>query len=472
MSTNVVQLHYCSCCVQCITSLQKDQHPIMDLAFNPFDKPLQHLGPDDLSSLRDVPESWFIDYKRDPVDAASTAKQLCAFANSRGGWLLFGIEEAAGKRRIPGTFPGLSDADVSTVQQRLVEAALTHVSPTPMYDIGVVRGPAADVGLPADRSVVVVRVARSSKPPHVHSTGVIFSRIADTSSPLGDRASLDRLVDWAHARRQAKESIVAHLLKTVGERAPSPWVGLVLSADRYGDNAVPPISFEQFLELAKTGPDLAVPFDNCNPIAGGFAAQQFERNDPGRLVPSWYYLDGGLSVFVMPLPLIDLQRLSASDHYDHAAAAVEKFEERRIPAVCADLNVAMHFMAAAVYTHRRILGLLDSNRHWKLYSRLTARRVRGLTPFLDVSSFIGQLQHGVPVVPIDDFDVPAVGGSDDWFELPARPRPTVQGGDAYADAASLAFALFPAMGIACSTIADGAYEIGDAFMRYRSGAGL
>src|SRR5689334_10571140 len=101
--------------------------------FNPFTKPIREIGASDLATLRTIPEGWYIEYKRELPSAISAAKSLCAFANSYGGWIFYGIEEDTNGERTAGAFPGISRASVSNVEQLFRQAAATQISPSPAF---------------------------------------------------------------------------------------------------------------------------------------------------------------------------------------------------------------------------------------------------------------------------------------------------------------------------------------------------
>ena len=64
------------------------------MTFNPFKKArAAELDANDLSTLVDIPEGWFVEYKRDPCLPKVYAKEASAFANTHGGWLFVGLEE-------------------------------------------------------------------------------------------------------------------------------------------------------------------------------------------------------------------------------------------------------------------------------------------------------------------------------------------------------------------------------------------
>ena len=104
--------------------------------YSPFDKPISDLQPSDLAALKCVSEGWYVDYKRDPIDAGSMAKALSAFANTYGGWLFLGIRERSKDNPVADEFSGLADRDVDVVQQRLRLAAAVHLTRHHIFERG------------------------------------------------------------------------------------------------------------------------------------------------------------------------------------------------------------------------------------------------------------------------------------------------------------------------------------------------
>src|SRR5687767_12296776 len=69
------------------------------MTFTPFEKELKDLDENQLKRLIDnsISESWYIEYKREfpkangKIDPQKLTKIISAFANTKGGWLFYGI---------------------------------------------------------------------------------------------------------------------------------------------------------------------------------------------------------------------------------------------------------------------------------------------------------------------------------------------------------------------------------------------
>lgn len=64
--------------------------------YSPFTRPIDTVDASDLPSLRSAAEGWHLDYKREVPDTDSAAKSISSFANSYGGWVVYGVEAPGG----------------------------------------------------------------------------------------------------------------------------------------------------------------------------------------------------------------------------------------------------------------------------------------------------------------------------------------------------------------------------------------
>jgi hypothetical protein len=107
-------------------------------------------------------ESKFLDYKRDIVgngdgDRKEFLYDISSFANTQGGYLVFGIEEAKG---LPTRIVGLGGLNADKEMLRLQQIARDGIRP-PIAGIeyGIVR-------LASGEAAIVLRVPKSWSPPH------------------------------------------------------------------------------------------------------------------------------------------------------------------------------------------------------------------------------------------------------------------------------------------------------------------
>ncbi|VVG73172.1 hypothetical protein PAP18089_04175 [Pandoraea apista] len=180
----------------------------------------------DLVALKEnqVPESHTLDYKREfPVDRDARVSFACdvvAFANSRGGDLIFGVEEVKGV--VFGFKPiDLVDRDASLLS---LQSALTDlIEPK----IPGVRFHA--VALPEGGYAVICRTPPSFQAPHrVRKTGVFYTRTSTGIDPMDITTLRSAFLQSAAATEWAREFRAKRLLE-VREMPPrAPFKGVAL----------------------------------------------------------------------------------------------------------------------------------------------------------------------------------------------------------------------------------------------------
>lgn len=114
-----------------------------------------------------VPEGLVIEYKRDAYggsdsDKREALKDISSFANSAGGHLIIGMDEADG---LPKALTGLPGADVDSLINRLESLVRDGIEPR-IIGIRMRR-----INLARGGSAIVIRIPRSWNPPHRVSAG-------------------------------------------------------------------------------------------------------------------------------------------------------------------------------------------------------------------------------------------------------------------------------------------------------------
>src|SRR5258706_7422654 len=275
--------------------------------YSPFEKNLDALETADLAALRNAVEGWYIEYKREAVDAKSIAKSVSAFANTYGGWLFYGVCEKAREDSVAGSFPGLSKSDVDVVLQRLRNATAMYLNPSPHFDLKVLCGPCEAINLGEDRGIICVRVPKSVLSPHVHKSGVVYRRASDASEPRpeSDRFALDQLWRRADCLREQYKEYVNRDPELSKAEEKLPYLRIMLVADLWHDrgarlNASIADVREIFGQIRSGG--VSLPFDTVYTSADGFVARQLANNDPYNLGLTWELGLDLVSDILLPLP--------------------------------------------------------------------------------------------------------------------------------------------------------------------------
>lgn len=127
-------------------------------------------------------------FKADINNADSLAAEMTAFANSDGGTIFIGVADN-------GTFPGLSNNDVSRINQLISNAASQHIrSPLTVQT--------ENVPIDNNRIVVVLTIPKGIDKPYFDKNGVIWLKSGSDKRRINSKEELRRLfqsVDQFHA---------------------------------------------------------------------------------------------------------------------------------------------------------------------------------------------------------------------------------------------------------------------------------
>ncbi len=124
-----------------------------------FGKDISNVSYDDIKSLLDskIPESDILDYKSKMMDDQKLVKHVCAFANTRGGDIVFGIKES-GHGGHPIEINGLDAFNFN--KERLEQIILSNI--VPRLDVKIKSIPIPD----SQKVVLVIQVPPSYLKPH------------------------------------------------------------------------------------------------------------------------------------------------------------------------------------------------------------------------------------------------------------------------------------------------------------------
>jgi hypothetical protein len=270
--------------------------------YYPFDKPADKLDIDDLSVLKLIPENWFIEYKRQVIDRTKLAKEICAFANQNGGYIFFGIGETNSKEKLAGDFIGISPQETPQIIHTIELAVSTDCHPAVPVEIISIHGKGNNIGMPEENVILMIIVPRSEDTPHIHCSGVIYQRIADSSAPVRDNHELSKLIDRRDEHQKNIERALTRRLYLNDDSKNTPFLFMnILPTEK--EKAWGELSLEKLTEMlveANTG-NGALKFDKSDHIDGGMRFTQRVNNIPTIPMAALnIYLDGSAR-FDIPL---------------------------------------------------------------------------------------------------------------------------------------------------------------------------
>ncbi len=191
------------------------------IAYTPFEKSLENLDEQELQKLIDneISEGWCIEYKADlpkqtqKLDVPKILKPISAFANTKGGWLFYGVE--ASNTNIAVSLTGIDLSQYNNLTDQISQIISSNISPQPVFHFKVVL-------LKNGNSVLIIKVEESPVPPYITSQGIIYQRENNESKPIKDRYIIEKLsektneyyesidrfcnIDYAESRGQTESS--------------------------------------------------------------------------------------------------------------------------------------------------------------------------------------------------------------------------------------------------------------------------
>ena len=394
----------------------------------PFDTHVVDLAPEDLEALTRVHEGWYVEYKEQPIGRNDIAKSLSAFANQFGGWFFLGIAEDRDDHTA-GKFSGIPTSTVEAELETIRNATKDLLRPSVFYEHKVIDGPVSAVGLPADRSVVVIHIPQGPDTPYVHNNGRVYRRIADSSDPIHitDRAELDVLSQRREASLQRLADRVQRSPKLSVEEENRPYLQLHMLSDPYeilghryrGD-------LQSFADIMKGS---GLPFDNVFNSHEGFVARQIIDNDANLRLLTWEFSRHCHTWVTLPINVHDV--LSLPDE-SVDAATIEEFALAVInsgidPVRILDLTKLLRFVGAASIRHRRLAG--EAGVRGPFYVKCRLENLWRTIPYVDTPNFINHINRfGLPLIQDTSITIPLGSTLDSFIVLDEHDPPKGEDG--------------------------------------------
>lgn len=375
---------------------------MFQFAYDPFDNQLDSVSGEDLHNLRDIPESWHIDYKRSSLKTLDYAKQLSSFANQYGGWLFIGIEEDE-KNRTASKFCGIPNSELANACMSISQAAAL-VSPFVDYKEKIVHGPVSTIGLEKDHAIIIIGIPKSHRTPHIHPSGQIYRRVSDHSSPKPetDRHILDELWTRRDEHNSRKNARLNELPELIHDNLDRPWAHIFIKPV---DNKPSPKAlldfddFERIMTVKKPHSQrtVHVPFNSVYSSLNGYVARQLQ-NDPVSPTLTVRYWHDGLMRFDIPLNLHEYPFLD--EITENASLGREFFNTLNNAgfksAKIIDYSKFIGLTAGLCEAYLLIYRLLEDRRD--LRASFTLRNVMGTSPFVNSQKYLDRIRlHSLPI---------------------------------------------------------------------------
>lgn len=119
-------------------------------------------------------ERFFIEFKSDDESTDKLMKEISAFANTYGGYILLGIND---DKSIGGCR--------KWTEQRIHSTIHDTITPVPNFDVRRFRI--------EEKTVLVIKIEEGSMPPYITNKGQIYERISSGSFPIKDSSKLNQL---------------------------------------------------------------------------------------------------------------------------------------------------------------------------------------------------------------------------------------------------------------------------------------
>lgn len=447
----------------------------MKYDYNPFGKDFDQLTSSDLSALLAVAEGWYVEYKREILNATAIAKSVTAFANTYGGWLFFGVAEKSKDEPVAGSFPGIANSEADGCLQKIRQAVAHQAQPSPFFRVKALSGPVEAIGLEEGRCVIAVQVPWGPEAPYVHKDGRIYRRVGDGSEPRAenDRFVLDQLFKRSDKIVKYHSEWVNRDLETSEREEDAAYARIFLISDFWQDHGPRPVvslrRVREIMTSAENGPH--IPFDNVYQTSGVFVCRQIMGNDPELQGLNWKLHQSFDSEIVIPLVKLH------EDHVQQLGTHFNEYEHgRRFLKACAkqgyeaptviDLNLLLHVLLGLTHIQSKLAKEFDW--HGSIFAKIELSGIWRTIPFFDTENVIEEYEkHGIALSLRDKLTIYPGDGRDSYLELYGREDATDD--ESFADV--MAIILFntiaSALGVSLGTDPDGdGTDTGDAIGKF------
>ena len=124
----------------------------------------------------DDDENFFIEFKEENIRNTQLTKEISAFANSFGGYILLGVNDS---KKIVGCSNIWTELKINTI-------ICNGISPTPHFDI-------KKFDLKNSKKLYIIKVEEGTNPPYITNDGYIYQRVSSSSDRVKDANTLNNL---------------------------------------------------------------------------------------------------------------------------------------------------------------------------------------------------------------------------------------------------------------------------------------
>lgn len=124
----------------------------------------------------DDDETFFIEFKEENIRNTQLTKEISAFANSFGGYILLGVNDS---KKIVGCSNIWAELKINTI-------ICNGISPTPHFDI-------KKFNLKNSKKLYIIKVEEGTNPPYITNDGYIYHRVSSSSDRVKDANTLNNL---------------------------------------------------------------------------------------------------------------------------------------------------------------------------------------------------------------------------------------------------------------------------------------
>lgn len=124
----------------------------------------------------DDDETFFIEFKEENIRNTQLTKEISAFANSFGGYILLGVNDS---KKIVGCSNIWTELKINTI-------ICNGISPTPHFDI-------KKFDLKNLKKLYIIKVEEGTNPPYITNDGYIYHRVSSSSDRVKDANTLNNL---------------------------------------------------------------------------------------------------------------------------------------------------------------------------------------------------------------------------------------------------------------------------------------